>query len=259
VEFAERLRHAANITKVEITGERQLDVTSTSGGVTAYLDHAYADYLQKPENKLAIMDHYIAPILETADKTAKETPIDVKHIVPVIKNRVWLDTARQLVKNAGARTPGQEPAFDELNDELIIVYAEDQEKKLRFLASDELTKAKVDRLTLREIAVDNLTKLLPSITPVRDGGFYIVAADGMYESSLLLKDSLWRKGTFDVKGDIVVAIPARDKLFVTGSEDAAGLVKMKAGIDLAQSRTSYPLSSEMFVLREGRFTRFVPR
>jgi uncharacterized protein YtpQ (UPF0354 family) len=257
-EFAERLRQKATVTKVEITGERQLDVTTSGGGVVSYLDHAFQEYSQKPENKLAIMDHYMTAIVEAANKADKERTLDAKRIVPVIKDRSWLESVRQALRQAGGGAKAVEPVFDEFNHELIVVYAEDQANKIRFLGAEEIAKAKVERAKLRDMAVGNLVQILPKVQQVGAGGFFVVQAGGMYESSLLLQDSLWKKGVFDVKGDVVVAIPARDILVVTGSDDANGLTKMKAAIELAKN-SAYPLTSEMFVYREGKFVRFVPK
>ena len=58
----------------------------------------------------------------------------------------------------------------------------------------------------------------------------------------------------DIKGDFVIGIPNRDVLLVTGSEDQAGIDKAKSIIkkSLAES-WSYPVSSELFIYRDGKF------
>ena len=47
----------------------------------------------------------------------------------------------------------------------------------------------------------------------------MLKAGGDYEASLLLFDDIWRDGQVKVDGDIVVAVPAKDVLLVTGSNN----------------------------------------
>lgn len=55
----------------------------------------------------------------------------------------------------------------------------------------------------------------------------MLVADGNYEASLLLADEIWQSKQIPVKGDYVVAIPSRDTLLITGSEDVENLAKIK--------------------------------
>jgi hypothetical protein len=50
-----------------------------------------------------------------------------------------------------------------------------------------------------------------------------VLLDENYEASILLIDEYWTRKNFDVAGDIVVFVPARNVVMVTGSEDEEGL------------------------------------
>ncbi|WP_143017696.1 hypothetical protein [Riemerella columbipharyngis] len=64
---------------------------------------------------------------------------------------------------------------------------------------------------------------------------------------------IWSKEHFDVKGDIVVGIPARDVLLVTGSEDTENLVKMrKIAADIFETG-AHIITDSLFVFRSGIF------
>jgi uncharacterized protein YtpQ (UPF0354 family) len=89
-----------------------------------------------------------------------------------------------------------------------------------------------------------------------NNGFYMMSAGGYYEASLLLLDWIWRDVRMVVKGDIVVAIPTRDVLLVTGSQDPEGLAKVKQIVADASNRGTYRLTSKLFVYRDGRFDEF---
>ena len=84
----------------------------------------------------------------------------------------------------------------------------------------------------------------------------MVVAGGDYEASLVLLDSIWSDGQMDVKGDVVVAIPTRDLLLVTGSQDTQGIEKLKQMVKEASTDGSYRLTQKLFVHRSGRFDEF---
>jgi uncharacterized protein YtpQ (UPF0354 family) len=60
----------------------------------------------------------------------------------------------------------------------------------------------------------------------------------------------------DIKGEVVVAVPTRDVLLVTGSEDTDKLTKMKQIVQEAFSKGSYRLTTRLFVYRNGLFDVF---
>ncbi len=105
--------------------------------------------------------------------------------------------------------------FEELNDELVVVYAEDTDNSTRYLSSVEIVG--VERRKLRSLAVDNLMRLMPRIEmrQLAEGAFMITShAD--YGASLILVDSIWSGDQIKVNGDIVVAVPAKDVILGHG-------------------------------------------
>jgi uncharacterized protein YtpQ (UPF0354 family) len=173
--------------------------------------------------------------------------LDRARIIPVIKDRPWVESLQ--------RSLGYEPLFEELNSELVVVYAEDTDTRTRYLGAKE--DIGVDRKDLRKLAVANLEKLLPKIQMVDAGGLVTMfSAGGDYEASLLLFDHIWSSGQVKVKGDIVVAVPAKDTLVVTGSQNRKGLDAMRKYVAEVVARDRYRLTDTLFVYRNGRFVRF---
>jgi len=115
-----------------------------------------------------------------------------------------------------------------------------------------------DRARLRELALTNLSRLLPKIE-IRPGadGVLLISAGGGFDASLLLAENLWSSDQIKVDGDIVAAVPAADALVVTGSRNAAGLARLRAA---AAKFAAGPngLTNALFVYRNGKFTRFEP-
>jgi uncharacterized protein YtpQ (UPF0354 family) len=139
----------------------------------------------------------------------------------------------------------------------VIVYAEDSPKNIRYLTSPDLDKAGITRKELRAIASENLKTLLPKIERRGGEGLYMVTAGGDYEASLLVVDSIWTDGQMRVKGDFVVAVPTRDLLLVTGTQEAEGIQKVTRLANEAFKREfSYRLTPKLFVYRQGKFEPF---
>ena len=106
------------------------------------------------------------------------------------------------------------------------------------------------------VALANLDRLLPKIEMnLIEEGFAWFSAGGDYEASLILFDGLWNGGKIAMDGDIVVAIPAKDMLLVTGSRNERGLAVMRE-LAAEYARESYRLTDTLFVYRDGRFERF---
>ena len=92
---------------------------------------------------------------------------------------------------------------------------------------------------------------------MREGADHVllIEAGGSYEASLLLADGIWSSGQITVDGDIVVAVPSRDALLVTGSRNRRGIARLRAmAAELAAG--TYALTPTLFVYRDGKFVRF---
>jgi uncharacterized protein YtpQ (UPF0354 family) len=146
--------------------------------------------------------------------------------------------------------------FDDYNAELVIVYAEDSPKNIRYITNEDLKKLTIDRKGLRLLSVQNLKAILPKIELVGGDGLFMMTAGGDYEASLLLFDNIWKSDQIKVHGDIVVAIPSRDLLLITGSQEKDGLSKAKQIVDKAYEEGAYKLTKSLFVFKNGKFEKF---
>jgi hypothetical protein len=57
----------------------------------------------------------------------------------------------------------------------------------------------------------------------------------------------------EVRGDYVVAVPARDTLLVTGDDDGEGLRRVRDAVARVYPQAPYRLSNRLFVRRAGKF------
>lgn len=250
--FVAELQRAAPGLGVRITGELELRVAAGEGdGSQVFLANAYDAYLRQPAQLGAIFDNY-ARALAQLDAVCGE-PVDPERIVPVIKDRAW---RRETLARLGAHPAyraGQEQVFEDYNDELVIFYAEDLPHGIRYLTAEGIQRWRLGRESLRPLAVRNLRALLPTVQVLGADGLFLVAAGGNYEASLLLFEPLWRERKMEVRGDYVVAVPARDTLLVTGDDDGEGLRRVRDAVARVYPQAPYRLSNRLFVRRAGKF------
>jgi uncharacterized protein YtpQ (UPF0354 family) len=245
--FARALQSAVPATTVAVVRPLQLTVRRNDGtSATVNLANVYRD---AGGDASRFEDHVKAYATALASRASGK--LDRARIVPVVKDRAWLAETQQLFRS---RQDGQEPVFDEFNKELVVVYVEDSPGRMRYLwSAEDLGVARAD---LRALAVKNLLRILPKIERRQhDDAFSIISAGGDYEASLLLVDDIWSSGEIKVEGDIVVAVPARDVLLVTGSRSRKGLKAVRAmAAELAKGQ--YRLTETLFVYRNGKFVKF---
>lgn len=255
--FAAALRKQTPAMQVVVKGELELRITNQAGKEsTAYLNNSYSEYRSAPENLDAIIAKYSTAFLE-AVPTFDQDNIDRTLITPVIKDRAWLAEIRESMRARAAKeTDIPENVFEPLNHELIIVYAEDSPKNLRYLSPKDLKTAGLKPEELRKLAVENLKRLLPKVAAKGGKGVFMMEADGSYEASLLLFDSIWQEKKMAIEGDFVVAVPSRDVLLVTGSADKAGIKKVRELAAGIVAEAPYHLTADLFIYRSGQFVKF---
>jgi uncharacterized protein YtpQ (UPF0354 family) len=255
-EFAQELRKASPELRVEVVKDMELKVTTADGREsTSFLDNAYDLYMQDPKSKEDIFEKYVAASLETIASLQTSEVLDRMRIVPVIKDRPWLEETRNAMIARGAKDMF-ENIHEDLNSDLIILYAEDSPKNMRYFGPKDLEKANIQRSELRKLACENLQRLLPEIERHGRNGLFMIVAGGDYEASLLLLDSIWDDIKKEVRGDVVVAIPSRDLLIVTGSEDSQGIEKVKKMVENSFAQGAYRLTKKLFVFHESKLEEF---
>jgi uncharacterized protein YtpQ (UPF0354 family) len=246
-------RAAMPSAQVTVAGNLHLETRSQGGEeITTDLHNAYETYLRAPERRDEVIRAYIGVLVESVTFGDAKTALDRSRIVPVLKPQRWVDGALQAERAAKA-DPKPEILTDPFNSELAIVYAEDRPQSLRYLmTSDDVG----DRAQLRNLALGNLQRMLPKIE-MREGAdhVFLLEAGGNYEASLLLADGIWSSDQIKVDGDIVVAVPDRSALLITGSHNREGVARLRK---MAAERAigPYALTPSLLVYRAGKFVKF---
>ena len=250
-EIAKAIRTAVPSAKVWIERELEVEITYSNGqNVLAELTTSYNVYRGEPERLKSIIDLHIER-LKTDEYAKGQIRLDHSKIVPVVKNRKWLEDAERRIKAAGVK---QTQLVDDFVDDLVVAYAEDTDKIFRYIARHEY-KGRWENL--RSLALDNLKRVAPKIQiqSVTKDVMGVSAGDD-YTSSLLVVNGLWSSPErFRAKGDVVVAIPSRELILATGTENGK-VSEFRRYVANVYVRGQFPLSQTLLVYRNGRFAKF---
>jgi hypothetical protein len=238
--------------KVTVRHDLQFVVQYANGAqATSDLIDAYKTYERQPERLDGLIQAQVAALLQAGGDANDLPKVERSLIIPVIMTRQRFDGTQ---RRGREQTPALGLLAEPLNSELVAAYAEYKPGVLRMLSTGDDVG---DRAQLHDLALDNLRVLLATIQmrPGSEGTFRIFAAG--FEASFLLTDELWSSGRIKVDGDIVVAVPANDLLFVSGSNNRRGIARLRA---LAADRAKGPdaLTPVLFVYRNGKFVKFEP-
>lgn len=243
-EFVSRLTQKVDGLKIfSING---LEIQTEFEGSTEYrhfLDNCYSEYLRNPDDIEEIFIKY----LNAADSIYQiNDNINLNNILPVIRDGRFLQNLRDLHDNFEENN-----VFEKYNDELYIFYVEDTETNIKYLDKEDFENLNLNLDELKEIAIGNL---LNSVEIEKHGeeGYYMLVVDGNYESSLILLD-IWNHENFEVNGEIIIGIPARDLLLITGKNDVENLERLTNTIKEISEEGDHLVSEKLFEYRNGKF------
>ena len=214
----------------------------------SFLNNAYLEYNNAPNEIEEILNRYSDALIHFNEENNAE--IDPKNIIPVIKNINFIHSNLELNPNFE-----KDGLYEKINDELYLFFVSNLPNSLKYIYKSEFENLDISMIDLKNIALNNLENIEES--PQRQGekGFYGLLLDGNFEASLILLD-IWNKENFEVKGEIIVAIPARDVLLITGSEDQENLIKIKETTADIFNNGDHIISEKLFIYQNGKFEVF---
>jgi uncharacterized protein YtpQ (UPF0354 family) len=143
------------------------------------------------------------------------------------------------------------PVFEEWYADLLVGYQLLPEYGDRLITVEDLEALDLRPRTLRRAAADNLEKHLDRVEIHGLPPVFTLSFEGN-EAALLTSDEVWSSLEAQVDGEIVVGVPARDVMFVTGSESQAGLEKIHRACErIFFAGHGNLLSRHLLVRRQG--------
>jgi len=140
--------------------------------------------------------------------------------------------------------------LDDFAGGLAVGYAIGPEFR-SLLTWNHLTEWGVRRTYVRQYAYECLAKWAVDAQVVGQPPALMISFGG-WESSVLLVDDFWDRLAAQVPGELIVGVPARDVVIITGTGSGPGLEKVRRGVDrLFYAGGRGLLSRDLLVWRRG--------
>jgi len=175
---------------------------------------------------------------------AKTRIVDDSNIVVVIRSVDYINYLKEKSVEALA-----EP----LGGDLMIVYMADRPDSMSPIAPKDVPGK--DFAALRKIALDNVRRWLPKVVAddrLKPGVLYYVQDNTMLSTSLILLDEFWRSIETRFPGDVLIALPRKDQLFIFDDGNATAKERARALIDLTTQENFNLLSQKLYARRGGK-------
>jgi hypothetical protein len=227
------------------------------------LGNFYAEYVAATfSGRRQVFDRFMAAFFSVP--VADDSLDQVKgQLLPRIRERFYYQAFELNVLidriDHPPRDPGKLPLDDfinePVNEDLRVELVIDLPDAIRTVSKRDLTKWAVSFDDAMAIARENLWQgSNKDFKQIRRGLYVSPWQDTHDASRMFLHDLVWQ---LKVSGDHVAAIPNRNVLFVTGSEDAEGLQALAKLIDEVMQQPR-PMIGQVFRLSGSRWTPFLP-
>jgi len=194
-ELVRALTTALPSATVTIKRDLELAIRHADGGTASVdLTNAYRTYSGDPLRLGEVIRVYVAALSGPPQaQTATAAKVDRSRIVPVIKTWQWIAELHNGLKASGS---DQQHLFEDFSGELAVVYAEDSDKRMRYLTTTE--DIGVERnvtITVKPVAENSAVPCSPQLSDllaraVEDAGLEVLRLpsgaghDGVVLSSL---------------------------------------------------------------------------
>jgi len=242
-QVAERMRAAHPEAKVAITAPLTIEVATKDGTLTFSLDNLWRMCEKGSEECEGAIERTLRSLAQgqAFDKAA----VAAANVRAVLKDRGWIESAAQLaLKGPKDKAESNTIVSRPFAADIWIAYVFDLPDGMRMLTRGDLAQLGLDEDRLHALALANLEEALTDIPhePLGDGSSVrVVKAGDSYEASRILLHGRWAALARAVKGELLVAAPARDAVLFTGSrEDVAMLRYMSERLAAQQD---HPIST----------------
>ena len=236
----ERIAERYSDPQIQVSGEDTIVFTNASGARQHLaLDNAWARVLAGEAN---VVEQFLRACEGVDTESSKIA------ILPLIKAagtaQAFFARAQQVAKQDGGAP--ELPVSVPFAPGLECLFVRDLPAGMSFILGSELRAAQLTEHELPAHAAEKLSASLRTVLRVDvRPGVYLLTCGGNYETGLLLLPEVWAEVDPLLAGSRVVAIPNRDLLFVTGSENTDGIAWIREQAQGSAER-SYPITTDLF-------------
>jgi len=171
---------------------------SITTDVTDFFNYLLAYPEEDPD---AALERFVDMIAEARTRIVSDDAI-----VAVVRNRDYVADAPGL---------GRDILHEPLGADLVVVYMADRANSMSPLTVKDFPGR--DLASVRAVALDNLRKWLPKVVSddaIEPGVAYFVDDNALLATSLILLDDFWKSIAARFPGDVLIALPRKDQLFI---------------------------------------------
>jgi uncharacterized protein YtpQ (UPF0354 family) len=216
----------------------EFQITLTSGEpFTAYVENIWRQCRNNKDVRVEQVERFLR-VIAGSGKGSSKLP-EITSIVPTIKDETYINLSRKSVN--------EEPGFvhEHLVADLWIVYAIDSADAILTLPTTQFVELKLSLAELKQLAIENLKRMLPPIERHGEGPVYTLTAGSDYVASLLLFEDLWDEQANVVEGEIVAVVPSRGTLLFTGSKSSQAIIQLRQSVQQFTQTSGYLITNTM--------------
>ncbi len=257
-EFARML--VDGIRRAGETGEIRYDaeefsLTAPKQGVLN-LDNAYQEYCSAPrEVRQDVLQKWVRGWF-VVGKPAPEDYEDIRpDLLPIVRGRGHFDLMElHFLASGKSKLPCP---YQPLGEHLAVGLVYDMHEAMRSIQQEELDAWGVTFYEAMEVAKENLQQLpMQFIGPEKGSGVYLSANNDDYDASRLLLTDLI--GRFNLDGDPIAMVPARNALMIAGADDVNALKDLLVLARGAVQKQSYVVSTVALRLNGDEWESWLP-
>lgn len=217
-----------------------------------YLHNVYDEYCAAPRGQRPeILKRYCG--LQAAPEIPARFEDALPHILPRIRERFFYTATRLQMELQGQAAV--DFAYRPFADHYAVELGYDLPQSVALIATSRLTAWDVTFDEALERSWQNLRAITNRpLEPLRPGLYVSAWRDSYDASRAMLHDFILRHR---VKGEPVVALPNRDTLLLTGTQDPEGLSKMAQEVEKAMAGPR-PMTALPLVLSERSYSSWMP-
>jgi uncharacterized protein YtpQ (UPF0354 family) len=254
--FIATVRELRPLVEIRVTGDLEIELVEPDSGkrMDIWLGRAYKEFERDPKKADEIIRRHLGFVEDGQAPSSASTLLDA--IVPMIKDRSWVESQRSATAKISPGAPF-DMWIEDYNAELVVAYAEFR-TSLWFVTRKDVAASGKSYDELRVIALENLRRRTHQRTVHGDRQPYLVAVGGNLEASVILDDHLWTSGLVEVAGGLLIGIPDRDSLLVTGVTEPDDVFRLASAVDSLYRSEPYPITDQLFARSADRFQPLDP-
>jgi uncharacterized protein YtpQ (UPF0354 family) len=189
------------------------------------------------EDPVKLIQEFTASIDDLPNKSAGE-----ENLIAVLRDKAYVDRISKMEGGA---------LIEPFVGELTIVYMADMPGSMSVVTQKEFSEKNLAEL--RRIALSNVRKWLGHLISddqLKVATLYFVEGNTMLSPTLILLDEFWTSIKDRYSGDVLIAVPRRDQLFIL-DDNVDGRALARRLIDITFREDFNLLSKRIFARRNG--------